>query len=109
MSYGGSRTVEEFLKAAGKKRKFEVICVECAAGGYRGQEMALSLAKQGQGNIHTTVIPDAAVFAMMARVNKVIIGTHAGMSCHVIHCSSTPFMTEAYHFMTAMQLWPMED
>lgn len=28
MTYGSSRTVEEFLKAAGKKRKFEVIVAE---------------------------------------------------------------------------------
>lgn len=35
--------------------------------------MARSLAKS---NIQTTVIPDTAVFAMMSRVNKVIIGTH---------------------------------
>lgn len=28
MTFGGSKTVEEFLKSAAKKRKFEVICVE---------------------------------------------------------------------------------
>lgn len=33
----------------------------------------MSLAKS---NIQTTVIPDSAVFGMMSRVNKVIIGTH---------------------------------
>jgi len=33
----------------------------------------VSLAKS---NIQTTVIPDSAVFGMMSRVNKVIIGTH---------------------------------
>lgn len=36
--------------------------------------MAESLSKAG---IQTTVINDAAVFAIMARVNKVIIGTQA--------------------------------
>jgi len=76
MTYGGSKTVEEFLKAAGKKRKFEVIVAECAPS-FRGQQMAVSLAKLG---IETTLIPDSAIFAVMARVNKVIVGTHAVMA-----------------------------
>jgi hypothetical protein len=44
---------------------------------YSGQEMAVELSKAG---IETTVIPDSAVFAVMSRVNKVILGTHAGKS-----------------------------
>lgn len=36
--------------------------------------MAASLAKS---KIETTLISDAAIFAMMSRVNKVIIGTHS--------------------------------
>lgn len=35
---------------------------------YGGQELARKLAQAG---LHTTAIPDAAIFAMMARVNKV--------------------------------------
>lgn len=76
MTFGGSRTVEEFLKAAGKKRKFTVIVPETAPS-YRGQQFALTLSKHG---IETILIPDSAIFAMMARVNKVIIGTHAVMA-----------------------------
>jgi translation initiation factor eIF-2B subunit beta len=30
MTYGGSRTVEEFLKSAARKRRFEVIVAESA-------------------------------------------------------------------------------
>jgi len=41
---------------------------------YQGQEMAVSLARSG---IQTTVITDSAVFAVMSRVNKVILGTSA--------------------------------
>lgn len=37
--------------------------------------MALSLSKAG---IDTTVIADSAIFAAMPRVNKVVIGAHAG-------------------------------
>ena len=42
---------------------------------YLGHEMALSLSQSG---IDTTVISDSAIFAVMSRVNKVIMGTHAG-------------------------------
>ena len=45
---------------------------------YGGHELARKLAAAG---LHTTAIPDAAIFAMMARVNKVggslrLAGTH---------------------------------
>ena len=33
-----------------------------------------------EARISTTLIPDSAIFAMMARVNKVIIGTHSVMA-----------------------------
>jgi len=72
MTFGRSSTVEEFLKTAARKRKFEVIVLESAPS-FVGQQTAITLSKAG---IETTVISDAAVFAMMARVNKVIIGTH---------------------------------
>ncbi|KAL3278564.1 hypothetical protein HHI36_016110 [Cryptolaemus montrouzieri] len=62
----------EFLKCAAKKRTFQVIVVESSQV-YYGHLMAANLAKS---NIETSVIPDAAVFAMMSRVNKVIIGTN---------------------------------
>lgn len=39
--------------------------------------MALELA---QAKIKTTVINDSAAFAIMSRVNKVFIGTHAIMA-----------------------------
>ena len=64
----------EFLKVAAKKRKFQVIVGE-AAPSYDGQQMALALA---EAHIETTLITDSAIFAMMARVNKVILACHAG-------------------------------
>lgn len=76
MTAGHSGTVEAFLKNAAKKRNFQVIVVECAPF-YHGQKLATSLA---QSKIETTLITDAAVFAMMSRVNKVIIGTHTVMA-----------------------------
>ncbi len=45
----------------------QVVVAE-AAPTYQGQQMASELAAAG---IHATLIPDSAIFAMMARVNKV--------------------------------------
>ncbi|XP_055337296.1 LOW QUALITY PROTEIN: translation initiation factor eIF-2B subunit beta-like [Paramacrobiotus metropolitanus] len=74
LTIGKSRTVEEFLKHAAKKRKFHVIVAE-AAPFFHGHLMAKRLAEHTPP-IPTTIITDSAVFAMMSRVNKVIIGTH---------------------------------
>ena len=73
LTIGKSRTVEAFLKQAAKKRKFHVMVVE-GAPLYHGHEFAKVLAMH---KIETTVITDSAVFAMMSRVNKVIVGTHS--------------------------------
>jgi len=76
LTHGRDPAVEAFLKAAHKKRQFEVIVAETALSG-AGRETAVALAEAG---ISTTLIADSAVFAMMARVNKVIIGAHAVMA-----------------------------
>merc|ERR1711907_872683 len=74
MTYGASVTVEAFLSEVARKgRSFRVIVAE-AAPSMRGRSMVASLSKAG---IDTTLISDAAIFAMMGRVNKVIVGTHA--------------------------------
>lgn len=76
MTFGKSETVEKFLKNAARKRTFSVIIAECAPS-LDGQELAKSLT---ENNIETIVIPDSAVFAIMSRVNKVIIGTNSVMA-----------------------------
>jgi len=74
LTCGPSKTVEFFLKAAAAKRQtFQVIVCE-GAPHYGGHEMAKSLAEAG---IDTIVVPDAAIFAVMARVNKVLLPAHA--------------------------------
>lgn len=70
---GKSSTVFNFLKEAGKKRKFHVIVCETAPF-FVGHEMVSMLAAEG---IESTLITDSAVFAIMSRVNKVILGAHA--------------------------------
>lgn len=76
MTIGYSKTVFAFLKTAAKDRAFQVIVAECAPF-YHGHKLAADLA---EAQISTTLIPDSAIFAMMARVNKVIIGTHSVMA-----------------------------
>ncbi|XP_019854521.1 PREDICTED: translation initiation factor eIF-2B subunit beta-like isoform X1 [Amphimedon queenslandica] len=76
MTSGHSKTVEAFLKGAARKRKFQVIVAESSPS-YQGQKLARNLA---EAKIETTVITDSAVFALMSRVNKVIIGTHTVMA-----------------------------
>ncbi len=73
LTYSRSKTVESFLKATAKKRKFQVIVCE-GAPHFGGHRMAKSLAEVG---IDTTVIHDSAAFAIMARVNKVLLPAHA--------------------------------
>ncbi|WOL11997.1 hypothetical protein Cni_G20761 [Canna indica] len=77
LTLGRSRTVKEFLCAAKeKKRSFRVFVAE---GGprYQGHVLAKELVEQG---LQTTVITDSAVFAMISRVNMVIVGAHAIMA-----------------------------
>ena len=77
LTIGRSKTVEAFLKyAAKKKRKFQVIVAECSPDN-NGHDLAISLAKE---NINTILIHDSAIFSVMSRVNKVIIGTHSIMA-----------------------------
>jgi translation initiation factor eIF-2B subunit beta len=76
LTIGQSKTVELFLKSVAKcKRLFQVIIVVSGAG-YNDStyEMAKSLTNDG---IETTVINQSAVFAVMARVHKVLLPARA--------------------------------
>jgi translation initiation factor eIF-2B subunit beta len=74
LTFGHSNTTFHFLREVAKRdRKFEVVIAE-GAPALQGHTMAQELAKAG---ISTTVISDAAIFGMMSRVNKVIVGCHA--------------------------------
>ncbi|CAM8960783.1 unnamed protein product [Rhodiola kirilowii] len=77
LTLGSSKTVLEFLCAAkDKKRSFRVFVAE-GAPRYRGHSLAKELVARG---LQTTVITDSAVFAMISRVNMVIVGAHAVMA-----------------------------
>lgn len=84
LTLGYSKSVEKFLKAVPKERKFEVVIAECAPS-CRGHQLAHSLANS---KIDATLIPDSAIFAFMSRVNKVIIGTHSVLADGGLRASS---------------------
>ncbi|KAK4748402.1 hypothetical protein SAY87_014988 [Trapa incisa] len=77
LTLGSSRTVLQFLCAAReKKRSFRVFVAE-GAPRYQGHLLAKELVSRG---LQTTLITDSAVFAMISRVNMVIVGAHAVMA-----------------------------
>ena len=74
LTLGYSYTVEQFFKyAANKNRQFHVFILEHAPF-FTGHKMAINLSKS---NIPVTMVTDSAVFAIMARVNKIVIGTRS--------------------------------
>ncbi|KAI6045536.1 hypothetical protein EDC04DRAFT_2633644 [Pisolithus marmoratus] len=73
LTIGKSSTVEAFLKAAASHRKYTVIVADTAPS-YSGREMAQSLSSSG---ISTVLVPDSSVYALMSRINKVVLGAHA--------------------------------
>ncbi|KAB7498378.1 Translation initiation factor eIF-2B subunit beta, partial [Armadillidium nasatum] len=73
MTCGFCPTVLGFLRKAAAKRRFHVIVAESSPV-YDGHKMAKMLSS---ANIQTTVIQDCAIFSLMSRVNKVIIGCKA--------------------------------
>ena len=92
LTHTSSITVQKFLLKAAGKRKFTVICVESfpnahesvhatVAGNLKGgasgsgpDRISKSLTAAG---ITVILVPDSAIFALMPRVNKVILSTHA--------------------------------
>lgn len=90
LTIGKSSTVEAFLKAAAPYRKYTVIVADTAPSfvpgiscydlwpssynRYGGHDMAQSLSSAG---ISTVLVPDSSIYALMSRINKVMIGAHA--------------------------------
>ena len=88
-----SITVQKFLLKAAKHRKFTVVQVESYPNNHESVHAAVtgtlkdrSKGRSGYQAFHKTLtaagitvilVPDTAVFALMSRVNKVILATHA--------------------------------
>ncbi|KAL1956952.1 hypothetical protein VTO42DRAFT_6441 [Malbranchea cinnamomea] len=91
MIYGASETVQAFLLKAATKRKFTVISIECYPNHHREAQTYAAGGSANEGGtapkksltslgIEVIVAPDSHIFALMSRVNKVILSTHAVMS-----------------------------
>ncbi|CAI7763776.1 unnamed protein product [Closterium sp. NIES-54] len=76
LTMGFSDTLLLFLLEARKRRSFHVVVAE-GAPCYGGHKLAAALAGRG---VAVTVIADAGVFALMARVNLVLLAAHAVMA-----------------------------
>ncbi|KAK2760874.1 GCD complex subunit gcd7 [Arachnomyces sp. PD_36] len=93
LTHTSSSTVQKFLLKAAAKRKFTVIHAESYPNNHEATHASISgNSKDGDEEnlsaesfqkplielgITVILIPDSAVFAMMSRVNKVILGTHS--------------------------------
>ncbi len=104
LTYSSSTTVQRFLLKAASKRKFTVIHAES----YPNNHQKVHALVTGNMNLdhsdtlpteifHKTLtsagiavilIPDSAIFALMSRVNKVILGTHAVLSNGALFAAS---------------------
>ncbi|CBF87678.1 translation initiation factor eIF2B subunit beta [Aspergillus nidulans FGSC A4] len=92
LTHTSSTTVQKFLLKAAAKRKFTVIHAESYPNNHEATHATVSGAASNDDEILSTesfqkpliahgitviLIPDSAVFALMSRVNKVILGTHS--------------------------------
>ncbi|KII63026.1 Translation initiation factor eIF-2B subunit beta [Thelohanellus kitauei] len=73
MVHGYSQTVELFLRHAARKREFRVIVCQ-ASPDNTGHLMVARLSELPK--IEVSLIPDSSMYAVMARVNKVIISCY---------------------------------
>ncbi|KAI9827051.1 MAG: hypothetical protein M1819_007043 [Sarea resinae] len=93
LTHTSSMTVQKFLLTAARKRKFTVVHAEAYPNNHEATHATVSgtLTTENEDELSTEnfqkpltaagitviLIPDSAVFALMSRVNKVILGTHA--------------------------------
>lgn len=92
LTHTSSTTVQKFLLKAAAKRKFTVIHAESFPNNHDSTHATVSGNSTGDDEnlsfesfqkplvalgITVILIPDSAVFALMSRVNKVILGTHS--------------------------------
>ncbi|PGH19165.1 hypothetical protein AJ80_04245 [Polytolypa hystricis UAMH7299] len=94
LTHSSSLTVQKFLLKAAAKRQFTVIHAEAYPNNHQETHAVVNPAneddeeQQQQSSesfkkaltdhgVTVILIPDSAVFAMMSRVNKVILGTHS--------------------------------
>lgn len=96
LTYSYSNTVVEFLKQAHKLREFEVLVCQTESQ-YNGHKMVLSLTEH---NIDCTLINDAAIFALMPVVNKIVAYAECVLADGTIitHSGGLNIATVAKHY-----------
>ncbi|KAL9097259.1 MAG: hypothetical protein Q9165_000686 [Trypethelium subeluteriae] len=93
LTHTSSMTVQKFLLTAARKRKFTVVHVEAYPNEHQDTHATIMTGRKAgatedadsdprfksltAAGITVILIPDSAVFAIMSRVNKVILGTHS--------------------------------
>lgn len=93
LTHTSSQTIQKFLLTAARKRKFTVVFVEAYPNDHesthdtimRGHKRADGDDDEGEDRwkaltamgITVIMIPDSAVFALMSRVNKVVLAPHS--------------------------------
>lgn len=96
LTYTSSLTVQKFLLNAAKRRKFTVVHVEGYPNAHEATYDTIMNGRKKEGDedksidnrfksltaagVTVVLIPDSAVFAIMARVHKVILPAHVVMS-----------------------------
>lgn len=89
VTFGESTLVQDFLIAAAKMRKFEVVVIEDHLV-QDGRELGRSLVAQG---ITTYFVPATATYAIMSRANKVFMSPNAIMKNGGMLCNSGALLT----------------
>lgn len=94
-TYSASLTVQRFLLKAASKRKFTLIQAEAYPNHHQKSHALATGRIDNEGDeldaesfqkpltaagITVIMVPDSAIFAVMSRVNKVILGAHAVLS-----------------------------
>ncbi|KAK3714207.1 GCD complex subunit gcd7 [Vermiconidia calcicola] len=88
LTHGSSQTVQKFLTTAARKRKFTVVHAEGWPNDHEATHATIVNGGGGTGiedekwkpltsmGVTVILIPDTAIFALMSRINKVLISPH---------------------------------
>ncbi|KAI7418395.1 nagb/rpia/CoA transferase-like protein [Hortaea werneckii] len=86
LTHGPSQTVQKFLTTVARKRKFTVVHAEAFPNDHESTHSTIVNGGQGEDDerwkpltsmgITVILVPDSAVFALMSRINKVLLAPH---------------------------------
>jgi translation initiation factor eIF-2B subunit beta len=121
-TYSASLTVQRFLLKAASKRKFTLIHAEAYPNHHQKSHAIVTGRMDSEGDelnaesfqkpltsagVSVIMIPDSAIFAVMSRVNKVILGAHTILSNgSIVAAAGTKIVAKAarYHHVPVLVL-----